>query len=258
MQPGSYALPDDEVHVWLARLDLPWSAGPFLELLATDERQKSEHFRFQHDRDRYVIGRVLVRILLGHLLHVEPASLRFHYNDFGKPYLSGGKDERRLRFNVSHSGQLILVALAADRHIGVDVERVREDLDIEAIAARFFSARERADLAVLSPSQKSDAFFRCWSRKEAFIKAKGEGLTLPLDRFDVSLLPGEPAMLRATRPDPVEANRWDIRDLDVGLSSQAAVAVEGGGWQLKITEWLQAGGHDERRSTGLLANDPRP
>jgi 4'-phosphopantetheinyl transferase len=119
----------------------------------------------------------------------------------------------------------------------VDVERVRDGLELEAIAKRFFSSGEQADLAALPSGQRRNAFFRCWCRKEAFMKARGEGLSLPLNRFDVSLRPGEPAVLLATRPDAVEASRWVIRDLDVGPGHKAAVVVEGSGCRLKTLEW---------------------
>ncbi|HKG01307.1 MAG TPA: 4'-phosphopantetheinyl transferase superfamily protein, partial [Xanthobacteraceae bacterium] len=186
--PRGYAICDDEVHVWLTRIGWPSEyIHALTELVSPEERQKADRFHFQIDRERHVIGRALVRILLGHLLDRRPDSLHFHHNDFGKPGLLGGANERRLQFNVSHSGDLILIALAANRAIGVDVEHVRGDLEVDGIAARFFSAREQADLAMLDEGPRRDAFFRCWTRKEAFIKARGEGLSLPLDQFDVSL-----------------------------------------------------------------------
>ncbi len=108
---------------------------------------------------------------------------------------------------------------------------------VEAIAEHFFSPRERAALATLEPSRQCHGFFACWTRKEAYIKAHGEGLSLPLDGFDVSLLPGETARLLGTRPDPAEAQRWVLRQLDVGRGYTAAVAVEGTGWRLRTWDW---------------------
>jgi 4'-phosphopantetheinyl transferase len=236
--PRGYAIPDDEVHVWLTRVG--WSSrhiGALADVLSLDERQKAERFRFQVDRERHVIGRGFLRGVLGRILDTGPDGLCFHYNDFGKPRLPDAQNELRLQFSVSHSGDLILIGLAANRQIGVDVERVRDGLEPEAIAGRFFSSGEQADLATLPPDQRRDAFFCCWCRKEAFIKARGEGLSLPLNRFDVSLKPGEPAMLLATRPDAVEASRWVIRDLDVGPGHKAAVAVEGSECRLRTLEW---------------------
>lgn len=233
-----YTLGRDEVHVWLTRTAWPAACiGALTEILAPEEQQKAKRFRFQQDAERHIISRALVRLLLGHLLNTRPESLRFRYNGFGKPSISQAQNKRSLQFNVSHSGDLILIALAVDSQVGVDVERVREDLDIESIAKHLFSAHERADLAALSSDQRHQGFFRCWSRKEAFIKARGEGLSLPGHRFDVTLNPGEPAGLLATRPDPSEASRWVIRDVHVGRHHVAAIAKEGRGCRLDTIEW---------------------
>jgi 4'-phosphopantetheinyl transferase len=127
-----------------------------------------------------------------------------------------------------------VVALAAKRAIGVDVERCRSDLDIEGIAGRFFSAREHSKLLGLPLGHRRDAFFRCWTQKEAFIKARGQGLSLPLDCFDVSVWPRNPRCCFKTPADPVEASRWVIRELKIGRDYKAAVAVEGTGWLLRM------------------------
>jgi 4'-phosphopantetheinyl transferase len=235
--PKGYSLGPTDVHVWVSRLG--WShqhLQGLYEILSLDERRKAERFHFQVDRERHVIGRALARIVLAHLLDVAPNNVRFRYNKFGKPYLDCNDNGPQRRFNLSHSGDLILLAVAAGREIGVDVEGVRQDVKVDRIAARYFSARERAELASLPPEKRAAAFFACWSRKEAFIKAKGIGLSFPLDCFDVSLKPDAPAVLLETRPDPLEAGRWTIRDLDVGPSYKAAIAVEGCGFDLKIID----------------------
>jgi 4'-phosphopantetheinyl transferase len=215
--PQNYAITHDEVHVW--RTCTGWRSGQISAvtgILSPDELRKAERFRLEADYERHVIGRALTRIALGRLLDRAPATLRFRYNDFGKPRLADVADECRLGFNISHSGELVLVALSAQRAIGVDVEFSRKNLNVEEIAAHFFSALEHATLMALPSAQRPDAFFRCWTRKEAFIKARGEGLSLPLNGFDVTLRPNEPPMLLATRPDAVEAGRWVIRELEVG------------------------------------------
>jgi 4'-phosphopantetheinyl transferase len=130
-----------------------------------------------------------------------------------------------------------MVALAAGREIGIDVEYVRDDLELDGISANFFSLREQAKWRMLPACEKPGAFLRCWTRKEAFIKARGEGLSLPLHQFDVSLRLGERPILLATRPDPTEAGRWSIQDLAVGLCYHAAIAVEGLNWRLKTFAW---------------------
>jgi 4'-phosphopantetheinyl transferase len=236
--PRDYAVSPRDVHVWMRRLGATSDhLQAMMEILPPEERQRAGRFHFHADRERHMVGRALSRILLGRLLDIRPEEIQFRDSEAGKPSLIAAQNTADYQFNVSHSGELVLVAVAAGRAIGVDVERIRDDMELDAIAARFFSQRERADLASVSPDQRCGAFFACWSRKEAFIKATGAGLGRPLDAFDVSVRPDEPAMLRETRPDRAEAARWVIRDLDVGPDHRAAVAVEGSDWQLKTMNW---------------------
>jgi 4'-phosphopantetheinyl transferase len=234
--PQTCALRKDAVHVWRARLDRAAEyAAIFHSLLSPDESAKVARFLFEEDRTRALISRGLLRMLLGHYLTVPAASLRFDYSPFGKPGLAN--IETPLRFNVSHSGELLLVGFSLERALGVDVERIRENTKVLEIAQRFFSENERSVLAALPASLQRDAFFACWTRKEAYIKAKGEGLSLPLDAFDVSFLADQPAKLIATRPDAAEAERWDLRDIEVAEGYKAALAVEGRGWILDCRDW---------------------
>ena len=138
-------------------------------------------------------------------------------------------------FNVSHSGGIALLAFVRGREIGIDVEQVRSDFDLEAIARRFFSAHEQDQLFALAAETRIEAFFRCWTRKEAYIKATGDGLSLPLSQFDVSLASGEGNVLLATRPDASEAERWLLREIPASAGFVAAVCVQGQGW--KLGEW---------------------
>jgi 4'-phosphopantetheinyl transferase len=165
--------------------------------------------------------------------------VQFQYNEFGKPLLAGGLHPP-VQFNVSHSGDLVLVALSRGRAVGVDVEYMRMDIATEEIAARFFSAAECSALATVAPALRYAAFFACWTRKEAYLKARGDGLSLVLSQFDVSLLPGDEARLLATRHDATEVHRWNLRALDGGDGYQAALAVEGGSWKLKCWNWQAA------------------
>lgn len=236
--PGNYALPEDEVHVWRAGLNWPAQGiGELKQILSPDEREKADRFHFDVDRRRHVVGRGLLRLLLGRCLGAAPDRLQFDYSAHGKPSLAVASAKMPLQFNVSHSGELVLIALARGRVVGVDVERIRTDMEVKGIAERFFSPGERTALAALDASVQHDAFFACWTRKEAYIKARGEGLSLPLDQFDVSLAPGQPARLLETRPDPAEARRWVLRELDVGAEHKAALAVERAGWQLRAWDW---------------------
>jgi 4'-phosphopantetheinyl transferase len=231
--PEELPWPHDDVHVW--RRTLAWSeaaAHRLEQCLAPDERDKMERFRFEKDRRRYLVGRGLLRSLLGRYLDVAPQELRFETTAAGKPHLASG--QRQLQFNVSHSGEYVLIAIADGRAVGIDVEEVRDDFDAGELAAHFFSSDEQRELEALTGRPKIEAFFECWTRKEAYVKARGEGLSLPLDQFDVSLRPGEPARLIATRPDPAEARRWQLSGLHVADGYKAALAVEGQGCTLRF------------------------
>jgi len=156
----------------------------------------------------------------------------FCYSDKQKPSLNHGFSNQ-LEFNVSHSGATAMLAFARGRALGVDVEQIREDFDTDAIARRFFSAHEVQQLFALDAAERHQAFFRCWTRKEAFIKAVGTGLSLPLGQFDVSLKPRDTNALLSTRPDSTEAERWLLRDVPAGDGYVAALCVQGHEWRLK-------------------------
>jgi 4'-phosphopantetheinyl transferase len=234
---GNYELPADQVDVWRATLDQPQEVmTQFLQVLSADEHARAGKFHFDADRKRHIIGRGLSRLLLGHCLGTAARELKFTHNEFGKPSLSGASVPR---FNISHSGELVLVALARGCTIGIDVERMRKDMAQAEIAERFFSPRECAALAGLAPEMQCEAFFACWTRKEAYLKARGDGLSLPLDQFDVAFIPGDVPRLVETRHDPAEAHRWTIRALDPGYGCMAAVAAEGSDWTVKCWEWTR-------------------
>ena len=192
-------------------------------LLSDDELRRAARFRFQKDRHRFVASRGILRSLLAGYLGRSPRSMEFHYSDTGKPLLPATSD---LHFNVAHSGELIVWAFAQGRRVGIDVEEIRIDFPTQEIAERFFSASERSTLRMLAPNHRPQAFFRCWTRKEAFVKATGDGLSLPLDQFDVTLAPGQPAELVQTRPDYQEAERWTMHNLDVHPNYAAALVTE--------------------------------
>jgi 4'-phosphopantetheinyl transferase len=227
------ALAEGEVHVWRARLDTDADRRAMLAtLLSADERERAGRFVFDRDRDRYVVGRGSLRMLLGRYLETPPAQLRFTYGPRGKPALAAGAPALP-HFNLAHSGDLAVYALALERDVGVDVEAVRPDFATDAIARRFFSPHEVAALRALSAAQRVTAFFSCWTRKEAYIKAQGDGLSLPLDSFDVTLGPDVPAALVSTRPDTAEASRWSLAALTPGDGYAGAVVTAGSDWQLR-------------------------
>ncbi|OGQ77556.1 MAG: hypothetical protein A3F90_11835 [Deltaproteobacteria bacterium RIFCSPLOWO2_12_FULL_60_19] len=226
----------DEVHVWRAPLSVsPSQLQTLAPILAAAERQRAERFHFEKDRGEFIAGRAMLRTLLGRYLHREPSQLEFNYGASGKPRLAG--EDSSLRFNLSHSHGIALYAFSRDREIGIDVEQVRSNADAEKIAERFFSAQEVAVFRDLPACQREKAFFDCWTRKEAYIKAKGDGLTAALDAFSVSLSPGEPAALLHVRDDPREVSRWSLRELEPGPGYAGAIIVEGNDWRLECWEW---------------------
>ena len=184
----------DEIHVWHAALDREEKVlGQLESTLSLEEKARADRFHFVNDRNRFVVARGLLRELLGRYLHEAPAGLEFSYGQHGKPALSGRNASSGISFNLSHSSGLVVYAIARERNLGVDVEHVRPDSAGEDIAKRYFSAREVSDLRTLPPEKRVEGFFHCWTRKEAYLKATGMGLHIPLDSFAVSLLPGLPA-----------------------------------------------------------------
>ncbi len=160
------------------------------------------------DRDRFIVGRGILRRIISAYLALPPSQLRFTYNEYGKPSISDDQNDRALNFNLSHSAELILYAVTRGRSVGVDIEYIREDSATIEIAEHVFSEDEVAALKSLPTDQRTIGFFNSWSRKEAFIKAKGMGVSYPLDRFTVALALGEPPALLKVDDDEPEATQW--------------------------------------------------
>jgi len=237
--PVSVQLAEDEAHVWCAsleqsssRVEACWNA------LAPDERERAGRFRYEKDRRRFIIARGVLRDILGRYLKCPPAQVSFSYNQYGKPALSYENEDVRLRFNMSHSHEVALYALTREREVGVDVEWLREDFASSEIAERFFSRREVVLLGGLAPGLRTDGFFNCWTRKEAYIKALGEGLSHPLDRFAVSLAPGDPARFLSIDDDPREIERWSLVELHPSEGYAAALVTEGIMRELRCWKWM--------------------
>jgi 4'-phosphopantetheinyl transferase len=236
--PQTVFLRDHEVHVWKAHLrrQSP-SIQSLIPTLSPDELARAKRFYFQKDREHFIVARGLLRVILGRYLNREPSQLQFCYNPYGKPALSCQSGSHGLRFNLSHSHGLALYAITRGREIGVDIERIRPDMVEDQIAERFFSPGEVRALRSLPPSLQPVGFFNCWTRKEAYIKAKGKGLSLPLDQFDVSLVPGEPAALLHVSGDAGESSRWSLHKLVPGPGYAAAVIAEEHNWRLQCWQW---------------------
>ncbi len=231
--PPDLVVSQDVIHVWRVSLDAhSVVVQRYRDSLSVDEVERADRFYFERDRTRFTLARGVLRVLLGHYLRLEPAHLRFRYNPYGKPELDMNQDPVPLRFNVSHSAGLALYAVVLGREVGVDIEEVRVGVAFTQIAARTFSPMESTAFRTLPARMQPTAFFNCWTRKEAYIKARGLGLSLPLDEFDVSLVPGEPAMLLRTPGEPEAVRKWSLQALAPGPGFVGAVAAEGHDWQI--------------------------
>lgn len=210
------------MHVWRLTLDRP--VQTLRDLLQPDELTRADRFYFEKDRKHFTVARGFLRRLLGRYLQTDPRELQFSYGAWGKPSLGGEFRESRLRFNMSHSHGLALYAITEAREIGVDVEHMRADFATDDIAQRFFSVFEFGRLCELPDDDRVAGFFRCWTRKEAYIKATGRGMSQPLDGFDVTL--GSGADVALLRTDDYSHARWQLIDIEVGGDYAGALAVE--------------------------------
>lgn len=223
--PAQPVLAIDQLHLWRVGLAAHSVVVETLaQSLSPDERVRVGCLVFERDRTRFVVARGMLRRILAAYLHRDPSAIAFSYNDYGKPALAEPLAGEQLSFNVAHSGEIALVALVIGRQVGVDIERIRDDLAITAMLSGIFTAREQAILTALPIEQQRRAFFRGWACKEAYLKARGEGLAYAPDRFEVSLLAQESPRLLLS-PD-ADARRWILRTIDVGTGYAAAVVVE--------------------------------
>lgn len=212
-----------DVHVWKTSLDMSDKIVIQLKkLLSQQEQERANRFHFSKDHHRFVIVRSILRILLAKYLQRNPAELDFFYNEFGKPFLK----DSPFQFNVSHSGDFGLLAFDSAFPLGVDIEWKRPAFAGLKIAERFFSAKEIEELKKLTNKNMDNGFFNCWTRKEAYIKALGKGLAIPLSKFQVSLAPGRDAQLLDTEHDPRQKDLWKLFDLKVPANYAAALLVD--------------------------------
>ena len=225
-----YLLSHKEVDVWLVPLDPPVETMQVLiPLLSLDERERASRFKFDKDRRRFVVARAALRTLLGRYLHVHGSEIKFLYGSKGKPYL-GGAQNAKPRFNVSHSGEFALIAFTDDEPVGVDIELIHEMDDAESVVRRFFSPVEVEQWMGLPARLRSRAFFDCWTRKEAYVKAVGDGLSMPLDRFAVAFRPGDSPTIAFLDANP--DRQWSLFDLTPAPGYAGALAIRGSGWSL--------------------------
>jgi 4'-phosphopantetheinyl transferase len=231
--PELLELSEDEIHVWRACLDC--EDNVFLQFeatLAPDEKARADRFFFQRDRKSFVVTRGVLRTLLARYLNRPPAQFEFDYSPQGKPFLHADLTRRPVQFNVSHSHGLALLAFSAGHHVGIDVELVRPNFAGDDIAERYFSRQEVMELRALPMPLRDEGFFLCWTRKEAYVKARGEGLHIPLVSFHVSLTPGQPARLQST-----DSLDWSLLSLRPGPEHVGALVGEGRDWRLRCWDW---------------------
>jgi 4'-phosphopantetheinyl transferase len=225
-----------DVHVWRVRLDVRDSAfDDLLGVLSDEERDRARRFRFDHLQQQYTIAHGALRVLLGRYLSVAPDRLRFDEGSQGKPQLTVSPGPpAAIRFNLSHSNDLAVVAVAADRDIGVDIEALRPVPEMEEIARRYFSEQEAIDLMRSGGDAREQNFFRIWTRKEAFIKAIGEGLSCPLDSFAVSVDRDEAARVIQLHGDADAARAWQLHAFQPAPRYAGALAYRGDRLRLQI------------------------
>lgn len=233
--PPTAALGPGEIHVWQFPMDVPESTvGACSELLSADEKQRAGRFHFKRDNRRFTVARATMRAIVGSYLRRPPGELQFLYSTHGKPRVKDPAFD--IRFNVSHSGEQAVVAAVSGYEIGVDVEQIRDNVEIDSLAERFFSTGEKNFLHGLTRAEKLLTFFRFWTCKEAFLKAQAVGLTRSLASFTVNLSGTRPHLLSGGETEG-EESQWSLCELECQQGYTSAFAVEGSIEAVKI--WSQ-------------------
>jgi 4'-phosphopantetheinyl transferase len=235
--PSPPAFPTARVDIWRVRLDKPPQSGCEASILSPDEIARAGRFHFEKDRIHFTRCRRALRRILADYLAIAASEICFEYPTSGKPQLAADQNPRALQFNVSHSADIALIAVSSEHRLGVDVERIRADLDVDALAERFFSLRERAGLRALPDHLRVSGFFACWTRKEAFLKATGDGLSFPLADLSVTTHPDRAPELEDIRGNMEAGKQWFLSDLHVIDGYRAAVAIDSSHFELVTYAW---------------------
>ncbi|MEP3209528.1 MAG: 4'-phosphopantetheinyl transferase superfamily protein [Maribacter sp.] len=223
MELKKQELPEQTIHFWYCDFNKNRAKlEPYYALLSEDEKARSGRFKFDRDKECYIISRGILRLLLAGYSKQQPQDLHFDYTPYGKPFLS---HDNAIKFNISHSGNMAVFAFVRNEEIGIDVERIKDDFDLLELAQSFFSTKEILALEKQSKKDLPRAFYRCWTRKESFIKAEGSGLSFPLDQFAVSLENDEQAELLYTQWDSQEKEHWQLFSYVPARAYIAAVAI---------------------------------
>ena len=229
--PGlpSQPLAGSDIQVWCVSLDsLLQELDAFFSLLSSDEKASAERFYFETDRNRFIVGRGLLRTFIAGYVDIKPSQVEFAYGNFGKPGLSLGTGNKNLEFNLSHSKDLALYSFNLKRRVGIDIEDIRPMPDMDDFAEKFFSPREAELLNSLSGEKKSEVFFTLWTCKEAFLKAHGSGLMFPLSHVEISLDAEGAAKIAAIDGDSNQASRWRLESFSPVAGYRASLVVEEG------------------------------
>jgi len=239
--PDRPVLVQNEVHVWKAQLDQDAEGHPaFWETLSCGEQRRAERFRRQQDRRHFIVARGILRNILSRYLPDSPGNIRLCYGAHGKPCLAGARGGGSLQFNLSHSEGMAVYAISAQYRVGIDLERIRP-IQYQRLL-REFSPAERAAISQLPEDKQREAFFRLWTCKEAYVKARGQGMSLPFDSFDLRVAASLPARTLSIRPPSAESSWWTFIDLPVDKSDTdgwtATLAAEGPNLDLRCWAWI--------------------
>lgn len=235
---ANFRLANAKVHVWHASLEQPANVVQKLEaVLSNDERQKAEEFRYQEHRQSFVISRGILRNLLSRYTNIQPKHIQLKYTLTGKPYLANRGETQDLSFNLSHAGLLVLYAISWGRQVGIDVECIRPMEEMNQVAHRIFSPKEYRKFQKVNQEARLKAFYNCLTRKEAFLKARGDGIYFPPQAVEVSFEPGFSARVLSIDGKEQEAKQWSMHDIKTWDGYAAALVVEGNDYSISHKQW---------------------